>query len=190
MCKKDNIIMFTDEICIKPPVRIYPANRILYNHIDEIWPIDLADMIDYKFSKNKCYRYKFYIFDNFSIFLGALFLKNKNSQIKTDEFSDNLTTSKRSPGRKESNWGAEFYESIFQNFLKAKILQQYSTFTDKVSSIAEKVIRTVRNFLKKPVSEKRIANWISELPSVIKQYNNTLHSLVTITPIQASKKTN
>ena len=34
------------------------------------------------------------------------------------------------------------------------------------------------------------ANWIGKLPSVIKQYNNTIHSLTKMTPIQASKKSN
>ena len=38
--------------------------------------------------------------------------------------------------------------------------------------------------------EKGKAIWISELPSVIKQYNNTIHSLVEMTPIQTSKKAN
>ena len=32
------------------------------------------------------------------------------------------------------------------------------------------------------------ADWISELPSVIKQYNNTIHQSTKLTPIQASKK--
>ena len=44
--------------------------------------------------------------------------------------------------------------------------------------------------LKKPVFEKGNADWLSELPSVIKQYNNTIHSSVKMTPIQASKKSN
>ena len=29
------------------------TNKIVYNHIDEIWSIDLADMRDYKTSNNK-----------------------------------------------------------------------------------------------------------------------------------------
>ena len=48
----------------------------------------------------------------------------------------------------------------------------------------------MRNLVKKPVFEKRIANWISEIPYVVKQYNNTLHSSVKMTLNQASKKSN
>ena len=44
--------------------------------------------------------------------------------------------------------------------------------------------------LKKPVFEQRNANWTSEIPSVIKQCKNSVHSSVKMTPIQASKKSN
>ena len=42
--------------------------------------------------------------------------------------------------------------------------------------------------MKNPVFEKGNADWLSELPSVIKQYNNTLHHTIKMTPVQASKK--
>ena len=44
--------------------------------------------------------------------------------------------------------------------------------------------------MKKPVFEKGKADWLSELPSVIKQYNNTIHSSMKMTPNHASKKSN
>ena len=147
-------------------------------------------MIDYKISKRKGYRYIFIIIDISSKYLWAIPLKNKKSQTVTNEFSNYLTTSKRSPGKIESDRGAEFYNSIFENFVEAKNIQHYSRFTDKGPSIAEKVVRTVRNLLKKQVYEKGNANWISELPSVTKQYNNSNHSSVKKTPIQARKKAN
>ena len=62
--------------------------------------------------------------------------------------------------------------------MKAKNIQHYSRFTDKGPSIAERVIRFVTNLLKRAVFEKRNANWISEIPSVFKQYYNTIHSSV------------
>ena len=30
-------------------MKIYPTNKIVYYQIDEIWSIDLADMLDYKY---------------------------------------------------------------------------------------------------------------------------------------------
>ena len=190
MIKKDLTKIFIEEIYSKPPQKNYPTNKIVYNHIDEIWSIDLADMIDYKISNNKGYRYIFIIIDNFSKYLWAIPLKNKYSQTITNEFSNIITTSKRKPLKLESDRGTEFYNSIFQNFIKNKNIQHYSRYTDKGPSIAERVIRTVRNLLKKPVFEKGKADWLSELTSVVKKYNNTIHHSIKMTPIQASKKSN
>ena len=120
----------------------------------------------------------------------AIPLKNKYSQTITNEFPNILTKSKRKPLKLESDRGTEFYNSIFQNFLKSKNIHHYSRFTDKGPSIAERVIRTIRNLLKKPVFEKGNANWISELPSVVKKYNNTIHHSTKMKPIDASKKSN
>ena len=144
--KKDLTKIFIDEINSKPQMRNYPTSKIIFNHINEIWSIDLADMIDHKTSNNEGYRYLFGIIDNFSKYLWGITLKNKNSQTITNEFSSILTTSKRSPIKMESDRGAEFYNSIFQNFSKRKNIQHYSRFTDKGPSIAERVYKTSRYF--------------------------------------------
>ena len=44
--------------------------------------------------------------------------------------------------------------------------------------------------MKKPILLAGNADWLSELPSVVKQYNNTIHSSINMTPNQASKKAN
>ena len=128
MVKKDKIRIFIDEIYSKPPLRNYPTNKIVYNHFDEIWSIELAHLSGYKTSNNKGYRYIFFIIDIFSEYLWALPLKNKNSQTITKEFSIFLTTSKRRHLKLESDRGSEWYNSVFQNFLKVKIyfIFQYS----------------------------------------------------------------
>ena len=187
---KDKTKIFIDETYSKAPKKNYATNKIVYNSIDEIWSIDLADFSDYKTTNNKGFRYIFIIIDNFSKYLWAIPLKNKYSQTITNEFSNILSKSKRKPLKKESDRGTEFYNSIFQNFLKAKNIQYYSRFTDKGPSIAERVIRTVRSLLTKPVFLAGNAGWLSELPSVVRKYNNTIHSSTKMTPIQASKKSN
>ena len=83
---KVKINVFIDEIYCKPPMRNYPSNKIIYNHIDEIWSIDLADMIDNKISNNKGFRYISIIIDNFSKYLWAIPLKYKYSQKKQMNF--------------------------------------------------------------------------------------------------------
>ena len=115
-------------------------------------------MVDYKISNNKGLRYIFIIVDKFSKNLWCIPFENKNSQTITNEISNILSTSKGSPIKLESDRRADFYNSIFQNFLKRKNIHHYSRFTNKDPNIAERVIRTVRNSLKKPVFLKRNAD--------------------------------
>ena len=70
--KKDNIKSLIDEVYSKAPKKNYPTNKTVYNHIDEIWSIDLADMIDYKTSNFKGFRYIVIIRDNYSKYLWAI----------------------------------------------------------------------------------------------------------------------
>ena len=77
--KRDLIKIFVDEIYSTLHKKNYPTNKIFYNHIDEIWSIDLVDMIDYKISNNKGYRYIFVMIDKISKYLWCVPSKNKNS---------------------------------------------------------------------------------------------------------------
>ena len=94
MVKRDLTKIFVDQYYSKTLKRKYPTNKIISNHIDEIWSTDLPDMIDYKTSNIKGFRYIFVKIDIFSKYLWALPLKNKYSQTITNEFSNILTTSK------------------------------------------------------------------------------------------------
>ena len=72
MVKRDSVKTFIDEINSTPPTKNYPTNKIIYNRINEIWSIDLADFSEYKTSNNKGFRFIFVIIDNFSNFLWAI----------------------------------------------------------------------------------------------------------------------
>ena len=94
---RDLTKIFTDEIYSSPPKKVYETNNLVYNHFDEMWSIDLADMIDCKITNNKVFTYIFVIIDKYSKCLWAIPLKNKYSQTIRNDFSNILTTSKRKP---------------------------------------------------------------------------------------------
>ena len=123
--KRDLTKIVVDEIYCPPPQKNHENNKIVYNHNDEIWRIDLADMIDYKITNNEGFRYIFVMIDKYSKYLWAIPLKNEYSQNVTNEFSNILTTSKRKDLNIETDRGTELYKSIFQNFLKTKYIQHY-----------------------------------------------------------------
>ena len=96
-------------------------------------------------------------------------MKNKYGETLASEISRFFSTSKRKPLKLEPQREAELYNSIFQNFLKNTNIHHYPRFTGKGPIIAEKVIRTIRNLLKKLIFLAGNADWISELPSVTKK---------------------
>ena len=79
---KDFTKIFMDEIYSKPPENKFPTSRKLFNHIDELWNIDLMDMSDHEVSSDKGVNYFYVTFDNFSKKLCSTLLK-KTSRTKT-----------------------------------------------------------------------------------------------------------
>ena len=188
--KKDSPKVFLDEIYSQSPKKNYPTNKTIIKSIDDTWSSDLLDMNDYGIKNNKGYRYILVVVDNFSKFGWTIPLKNKYAQSITDAFSEIIKTSRRKPNLLETDDGKEYVKQIFSEFLNNHNIKRYSRNTALGAVFAERFNRTIRNLLKKPVFEKGNADWLSELPSVIKQYNNTIHHSKKLTPIQSSKKTN
>ena len=158
--------------------------------IDDTWSSDLLDMNDYGIKNNKGYRYILVVIDNFSKFGWTIPLKNKYAQSIKDAFSQIIKTSRRKPNLLETDDGKEFVNKLFGEFLNNHNIKRYSRNTALGSVFSERFNRTLRNLLKKPVFLAGNADWFSELPSVIKQCNNTIHSSTKMTPNQASKKPN
>ena len=53
---KDLPKIFLDKIYSSPPKKKFSTDKLTCNQIEEIGSIDLADIIDYKVSKNEGYR--------------------------------------------------------------------------------------------------------------------------------------
>ena len=125
------IKVFSDEKNSEAHKKNYVTMKIIYNHIDEIWKIDLEDIIYYKISNIEVYRYIFILIDNFSKLLWCVPLK-KSALTITNDFFNILSTCERSPLVLDGNQGAECCTLNFQNFLKVKKIQHFSRFTENV----------------------------------------------------------
>ena len=185
-----NIKIFINEIYSKPPKRNYATNKTDVYFIDDIWSLDILDLKDYGPENNRGYRYVLVIIDNFSKYGWTVPLKNKNDQTMKDSFENILTSSKRKPNLIESDRGKEFYNNIFQDFLNKNNIKLYSRNSSYGAVFAERFNRTIRDLLKKPVFEKGDGNWIDVLPTITKQYNNTIHTSTKLSPKDASLKKN
>ena len=185
-----NIKIFINEIYSKGPKRNYATNKTDVYYIDDIWSLDILDLKDYGPENNKGYRYVLVTIDKFSKFGWTIPLKNKNAQTIKDSFENILISSKRKPNLIESDRGKEFYNNIFQDFLNKNDIKIYSRNSSYGAVFAERFNRTIRDLLKRPVSEKGDGKWIDILPTITKQYNNRIHSSTELTPIQGSLKKN
>ena len=188
--KKDPTKIFIDEIYDKPAKTIYPTNETIVKSIDDTWSADLLNLIDYGVKNNRGYRYVLVCVDKFSKYGWTIPMTNKYATTIKEAFEQIITTSKRKPNLIETDDGKEFANKIFETYLKSHNIKRYSRYTSKGAVFAERFNRTIRNRLKKPVFENGDANWIDILDSIIKKYNNTVHSSTKMTPIQASKVTN
>ena len=188
--KKNLKKIFIDEFYSKTPKKNYPTNKTIIKSIDDTWSSDLLDMNDYGPKNNKGYRYILVVIDNFSKFGWTTPLRNKYAQSIVDSFSEIIKSSNRKPKLLETDDGKEYVNKIFDEFLNNHNNKRFSRNTALGEVFAERFNRTLRNLLKKPVFLAGNADWLSELPPVIKQYNNTIHHSIKMTPNQAAKKPN
>ena len=86
--------------------------------------------------------------------------------------------------------GKDFYNSVFQNFLKNNNIKYCSRNSSLGAVFAEKFNLANRNLLERPVLERNDANWVDVLSTKTKQHNNKIHFSTKLTPKQASIKKN
>ena len=153
MTQKNNKI-FINEIFSKPSKKNYITNKTDVYFIDDIWYLDILDLKDYGAENNKGYRYVLVIIDIFSKFGWTVPLKNKNARTIKDSFENILISSESKPNLFESDRDREFCNNIFQDFLNKNNIKLYSRNSSYGAVFAERLNRTIRDLLKKPVFEK------------------------------------
>ena len=82
------------------------------------------DLEDYGPENNRNFRYVLVVIDTFSKFGWTILLKIENAQAIKDSFENIFISSKRKPNLIETDSGKEYYNSVFQNFLKSKHNEQ------------------------------------------------------------------
>ena len=173
------------------PKRInFERRRVISNHIDHIWGIDLITMIKYA-KQNNNYKYILTIIDFFSKYSWCYLLKNKNSNEIISCFKDVSKKSKRSPNFIQSDEGSEFTNKLVQNFFKDNNIKWYYTYNRDIKcSICERFNRTILNRIYKNFTLNNNTIWIKDLNKLVKEYNNSYHRTIKMKPIDASKKSN
>ena len=145
----------------KPRKINFTRRRVISNHIDHIWGIDLITMIKYS-KQNKSYKYSLTIIDFFSKYSWCYPLKSKKSEEIINSFKGIFKKSKQKPKFIQSDEGTEFTNIQTQNFFKNNNIKWYHTFNRDIKcSICERYNRTILNKIYKNFTLNNNTIWIS-----------------------------
>ena len=172
----------------KPITRNFQKRRVISNGIDDIWAADLVEM--QKFSKwNKGIRYLLMVIDVFSKYGWIRVLKDKKTETVSKAFDD-ILKSKRKPEMLWTDKGSEFISKHFKDFLKRNGIKLYHTQNEEKSSIVERWNRTMKDRMWKMFTVNNNTVYWDKLDKLVDDYNNSRHSSIKMTPVEASKKKN
>ena len=83
-----------------------------------------------------------------------------------------------------------FPEKATENTTKLRGIILYHTEGKNKATIAERFVKTIKGKMWKYMTENKTKRIIDVLPDLVKEYNNTVHSTIKMTPVEASKKEN
>ena len=143
-----------------------------------------------QFSKwNKGYKYLLMVIDVFSKYGWIVPLKNKQGETVRKAFQS-IFKDGRNPEYLWTDKGTEFYDKNMKDLLGKNKITPYSTENEEKSSVVERWNRTIKNKMWKQFTIQSNTQYLDVLPKILKQYNNTKHSSIKMTPTEASKKKN
>ena len=136
------------------------------------------------FSKyNQGYNFILVVIDIFSKYGWAIPLKNKEGKTVAEALK--TIFEERKPAKMWVDKGKEFYNKDVKD-----LIELYSTENEEKSSVVERWIRTMKEKMWKYFTDNNTYTYMDILPDLVNDYNNTRHSSIKITPVEASKKKN
>ena len=166
----------------KPVRKKFEKRRVLVNGIDKIWAADLVDM--QAFSKfNRGIRYLLAVIDVFSKYGWLIPLKDKTGKSVVSALK--TIFKERQPEKMWVDKGKGFYNENVK-----KLVELYSTENEEKSSVVERWIRTMKERMWKYFTDNNTNRYVDILQDLVKGYNNTRHSSIKMTLVEASKKKN
>ena len=145
--------------------------------------------MDTKYSKeNDGYRYMLFVIDTFSKYLWIQCLKTKSGLEVTNAFNKIFKESKRIPKMLMTDLGTEFISKETQDLFKKLGIKWYATNSDKKVMIVERVGLTIQQKMYRYFSHKNTNKWIDIIQDICENYNNSHHSVIKCTPVEASSE--
>ena len=136
------------------------------------------------FSKfNRGIKYLLTVIDVFSKYRYLVPLKHKTGKSVASALK--TIFKERQPEKMWVDKSKEFYNKDVK-----ELIELYSTENEEKSSVVERWIRTMKERMWKYFTDNNTNHYVDILPDLVKDYNNTRHSSIKMTPVDASKKKN
>ena len=116
-------------------------------------------------------------------------LKDKKGETVTEAFKT-IFKEGRKPQYPWTDKGKEYYNKHMKELLEKNNITLYWTENEGKSSVCERWNRTIKTKMWKQFTVQGNTAFLDILPKILEQYNNTKHSSIKMTPIEASKKKN
>lgn len=167
----------------KPVIRKFRRCRTIIKGLDDLWQADLAEFRSYSES-NRGHNYALVVIDCFSKYLWTRPLKTKTATEVCAAMTDVLENSDgRVPKHLQTDQGTEFFNRQFGTLMRKYKITHYNTYSVIKASMAERVIRTLKNKLYKAFTLHGSHNWVDGLlDRVTVEYNETKHSKTGLKP--------
>ena len=125
------------------------------------------------------------VLDVFSKYGWIVPLKDKKGETVSNAFKS-IFKEARKPEYLWTDKGKEHVKDLLEKYK----ITLYSTENEEKSSVCERWNRTIKTKMWKQFTIQGNTKYIDILPKILKQYNNTKHSSIKMTPTEASKKKN
>jgi hypothetical protein len=162
-------------------VKHFRKRRVIVNGIDEIWAADLIDM--QAFAKfNGGIKYLLTVIDVFSKYGWIALLRNKTGLEVAEAFKKIFN--ERRPKKLWVDKGKEFHNKN----VKSLGVELYSTENEEKSCVVERWNRTMKEIMFKYFTANNTRRYVAVLDEMVNKYNNTRHSSIKMTPVDASER--
>lgn len=169
----------------KPARRNYPRRRVTLKGIKDLYQADLVEMIPYS-RLNSGYKYIMTMINCFTKFAFAVPIKNKSGAEVARALEPIL--SKFKMANLQTDQGKEWYNTHVNKLMKKFNINLYSTHSHLKSSIVERLNRTLKERMWRKFTARGSYEWLSILPVIVKEYNNSVHRTTGMKPKDVKQK--
>ena len=127
------------------------------------------------------------VLDIFSKYGWIVPLKDKKGETVAEAF-ETIFKEGRKPEYLWVDKGKEYYNKYVKDLLEKNKMTLYSTENEEKSSVCERWNRTIKSKMWKQFTIQGNTQYLDMLPKILKQYNNTKHSSIKMTPTSKKKQ--